>query len=753
MSERQQLALIKRLEKANAARQEPEGGPSPGVNGLGGLNTASGTVAGGAADSMLASPPRAPLQVMTDANNQASTATTATSCSTSGSSSATDSPATPNNGANYGMGKINSPAVDRLLKKISKKNTKGETPLHTAAIRGSSRLVKQLLKMGADPNVQDNAEWSPLHEACNRGNLSVVKVLKEFGADLNLTGFGRDSPLHDAARNGHIKVVKFLVRSGVSLKAKNASNRTPREEAEMSRLRIQDNIDLDKTVTYLIERESARGNSLSDEVSSEFSENDEENNDIAKFLGMAKSPVVTQALHTLGLSSPSPRKRRKRSKSITPRKMSNGSVESSALPKVRLTYGQVDSTKNASEAKRINVKDNEKDTTKRAHENKVVDDDDDDDEEDKTKKVPPLKIVLSSRVLIEDIISDKVQSTVPNNRSSAPGTSSALPSSSLATSSSGNSVNEYYMKKRKLRAPPPVAVVHPLHVPENNRKKDCNPNNSQKIISESTTTVGQEDASEDASSSALPVKKRKSRWNDMEMYIQMRKQIEQKRKNMFPVCPKPPEGFKDYLMNKKTYLLQDNASERLRTMPLVQPPPSLKGPLRELFVFQEKERFKLRTKHVVEKEKLILAVEQEILRVHGRAARALANQTVPFSVCTILRDQDIYNPIDAGSQRTSVSGGLEPQNNMDKKDVRSRYNGRLFLSWLQDVDDKWEKIKEQMVLRHHNEAESLNAVQKLDWEWKLAELNNANHDSANNTVDDLYIPMLRVSDEFCLNVQ
>ena len=28
---------------------------------------------------------------------------------------------------------------------------------------------------------------------------------------------------------------------------------------------------------------------------------------------------------------------------------------------------------------------------------------------------------------------------------------------------------------------------------------------------------------------------------------------------------------------------------------------------------------------------------QEILRVHGRAARALANQSLPYSVCTILR--------------------------------------------------------------------------------------------------------------------
>ena len=54
-------------------------------------------------------------------------------------------------------------------------------------------------------------------------------------------------------------------------------------------------------------------------------------------------------------------------------------------------------------------------------------------------------------------------------------------------------------------------------------------------------------------------------------------------------------------------------------------------------IFQEQERYKLRMKHVVEKEKLVLAVEQEILRVHGRAARALANQSLPFSVCTILR--------------------------------------------------------------------------------------------------------------------
>merc|ERR1712156_1312478 len=91
--------------------------------------------------------------------------------------------------------------------------------------------------------------------------------------------------------------------------------------------------------------------------------------------------------------------------------------------------------------------------------------------------------------------------------------------------------------------------------------------------------------------------------------------------------------------------LQGN--ERCRSIPMIQPPHSLGGALKELFVQQEKERYKLRTKHIVEKEKLVLAVEQEILRVHGRAARALANQSVPFSVCTILRDEDVFNIVES----------------------------------------------------------------------------------------------------------
>ena len=58
-----------------------------------------------------------------------------------------------------------------------------------------------------------------------------------------------------------------------------------------------------------------------------------------------------------------------------------------------------------------------------------------------------------------------------------------------------------------------------------------------------------------------------------------------------------------------------------------------------------------------------------------------------------------------------------------------------------------------MVLRHHNEAESLNAVQKMDWEWKLGELNGVSSTDEGcfkTRIDDLYIPMVHVSDDFDL---
>ncbi|XP_012281768.1 mucin-19 isoform X2 [Orussus abietinus] len=269
-------------------------------------------------------------------------------------------------------------------------------------------------------------------------------------------------------------------------------------------------------------------------------------------------------------------------------------------------------------------------------------------------------------------------------------------------------------------APTPAVELHP-------RKRKMKPNKEAQQAA--TANV---EANENSSTGPEVHPHDQPITNCYQLFLNIRKQIERRRKGLFPVQPKPPQGFKDYLMNRCTYVLASNAKKE----PNVSPPAGLPNPMKDLYVEQEKERYRLRMQHVVEKEKLVLSVEQEILRVHGRAARALANQSLPFSVCTILKDEEVYNVI-------------TPEQEEKDRNARSRYNGRLFLSWLQDVDDKWEKIKEAMLLRHHNEAESLHAVQRMDWEWKLKEVGLCEFKSRPQ-IDVLHVPMVHVSDDFDL---
>jgi ankyrin repeat domain-containing protein 11/12 len=157
--------------------------------------------------------------------------------------------------------------------------------------------------------------------------------------------------------------------------------------------------------------------------------------------------------------------------------------------------------------------------------------------------------------------------------------------------------------------------------------------------------------------------------NCYQMYIDLRKQIEQRHRNLHAIEPRKLKGLEDYLMNRRTYTLQGKA--------LIEPniiiPPLLPVQMKETFIEQEKERHKLKMKHIVEKEKLVLSKEQEILRVHCKAAQMQANQPQPFSVCTIVKDDEVYNPV-------------TPEH-------EEKYNNRSFFKELKDLDDKWDKIK------------------------------------------------------------
>ncbi|KAM9710706.1 BRCA1-associated RING domain protein 1 [Menidia menidia] len=114
---------------------------------------------------------------------------------------------------------------------VMKRNHKGETPLHLAAIKGDVEAVRELLDQGADPNLKDNAGWTPLHEACNLGHLAVVEELVSEGALLNTPGYENDSPLHDAVRNGHAGIVKRLLQLGASQSVLNLHGKRPADYA------------------------------------------------------------------------------------------------------------------------------------------------------------------------------------------------------------------------------------------------------------------------------------------------------------------------------------------------------------------------------------------------------------------------------------------------------------------------------------------------------------------------------------------
>ncbi|XP_075990515.1 uncharacterized protein LOC142986127 isoform X2 [Anticarsia gemmatalis] len=215
--------------------------------------------------------------------------------------------------------------------------------------------------------------------------------------------------------------------------------------------------------------------------------------------------------------------------------------------------------------------------------------------------------------------------------------------------------------------------------------------------------------------------------NPYQMYIHIRKQIDRRQRSLFPVKPKPPKDFNKYLMNRCTYTLQGNVNPD----PQVEIPHNLPTQMISEFMEQEKERTRLRIQHLVEKEKLVLAVEQEILRVHGRAERAVANQSLPFSVCTILRDKEVYNV-------------LAPEQEEKRNAQRSRCNGRQINSWLQEVDDKWEKIKEGMLRRQHTEAQTLHAVQTMGWEWKLKECGICDYKTTPK-IEPTHVPQIHVS--------
>uniref|UniRef100_H0V9T8 Ankyrin repeat and SOCS box protein 10 n=1 Tax=Cavia porcellus TaxID=10141 RepID=H0V9T8_CAVPO len=104
----------------------------------------------------------------------------------------------------------------------------GRTALHEACVGGHTACVQVLLVAGADPNLPDQDGKCPLHLCQGPGALQCADLLLRFGARVDgRTEEEEETPLHTAARLGHVELVDLLLRRGACPDARNAEGWTP----------------------------------------------------------------------------------------------------------------------------------------------------------------------------------------------------------------------------------------------------------------------------------------------------------------------------------------------------------------------------------------------------------------------------------------------------------------------------------------------------------------------------------------------
>ena len=76
--------------------------------------------------------------------------------------------------------------------------------------------MRELLKVGTDPNVADYDGWTPLMYAAEGGCKKCVRLLIEAGADINYHDAYTDpsSALQLAQKNGKKECAKLLIDAG-----------------------------------------------------------------------------------------------------------------------------------------------------------------------------------------------------------------------------------------------------------------------------------------------------------------------------------------------------------------------------------------------------------------------------------------------------------------------------------------------------------------------------------------------------------
>jgi hypothetical protein len=127
------------------------------------------------------------------------------------------------------------------LKSIEHYVYAGDTALHVAAAGYRTRIVRELITLGADPRARNRRGATPLHYASDGSpgspnwnpdaQAAVIELLIRAGADANATDKSGVAPLHRAVRTRCAAAVRALLALGADPCLSNGNGSTPRDLA------------------------------------------------------------------------------------------------------------------------------------------------------------------------------------------------------------------------------------------------------------------------------------------------------------------------------------------------------------------------------------------------------------------------------------------------------------------------------------------------------------------------------------------
>ncbi|KAF3844914.1 hypothetical protein F7725_008077 [Dissostichus mawsoni] len=102
------------------------------------------------------------------------------------------------------------------FKDVDSRSDNGQTPLMVASEQGNVEIVQELLRRGANVNLDDVDCWTALISAAKEGHIEVVRELLENNANLEHRDMGGWTALMWGAYKGHTDVARMLMDKGAN---------------------------------------------------------------------------------------------------------------------------------------------------------------------------------------------------------------------------------------------------------------------------------------------------------------------------------------------------------------------------------------------------------------------------------------------------------------------------------------------------------------------------------------------------------